>query len=284
MRGHDAAWQIETMPIKPLTDRAIDEIVEALGFAERPGTDLAGLTDVYSAWCRRVPFDNLRKLVALHFELPELPGIHPDDFFAAWLLTGAGGTCWGSNNALHALLVGLGFDARLHAASMFDGEINHGTTVVRLGDERWVVDTALHGDVPAPLGATECAVEHAGFVTTVRPDGDTWLVDHPTPDPDFLIPCRLHHEIDHAFTIEANEKTRGWSPFNDAISVGINDASGVWMLKGRTLARIDADGTTTRTLTDAEVDEWLVSVSGHSPPLVAEVRAILDFRAESADS
>jgi len=272
------------MSIKPLTANAVDEVTARLGFSDRPSVDLAGLRAVYSAWSRQIPFDNLRKLVALHFSMPELPGIHPDDFFAAWQLTGAGATCWGSNNALHALLVGLGFDAQLHAASMFDVDVNHGTTIVTIDGERWMADTALHSDVPVPLAATETSVEHAGFVTTIRPDADTWVFDSPTPDPDFRIPCRILHEIDHEFTLEANEKSRDSSPFNTAISVGINDASGVWMLKQNKLARIDATGTTTSELTDTEVDEWMIETSGHAPQLVAEVRAIVDFRAENEET
>jgi hypothetical protein len=66
--------------------------------------------------------------------------------------------------------------------------------------------------------------------------------------------------------------------------VAINDETGVWMLKGDTLVRIESSGITSTGLTDAEVDEWMIEVSGHSPQLVAEVRAILDFQADSADS
>ena len=166
---------------------------------------------------------------------------------------------------------------------MFDGDINHGTTIVHLDGERWMVDTSLHGDVPAPVRSEPTSVEHAGFVTTVRPDGDGWVFECPTPDPGFRIPCRIHDEMDHEFTLEANEKTRGWSPFNVGIMAGINDETGVWMLKDNRLARIESTGTTSTELGDAEVDEWLIEVSGHSPQLVAEVRAVLDFQAESAD-
>ncbi|MDW3221218.1 MAG: arylamine N-acetyltransferase [Acidimicrobiales bacterium] len=264
------------MAIVPLTETAIDEITERLGFASRPGADLEGLTSLYSAWCRNVPFDNLRKLVAMHFDLPQLPGIEPADFFAAWQLTGAGATCWGSNNALHALLVGLGFDAQLTAASMFDGEKNHGTTIVTIDGQRFIVDTAIHGDVPAPMVHGETAVvSYFGYETTVRCDENGWLFDHPTPDPAFRIPCRILGDLDYDATEAANEKTRGWSPFNTGIMAGINDDRGVWMLHGNGLARFDADGLSARELTDAEVDEFLIDIAGHNPQLVAEVRAIL---------
>lgn len=272
------------MPIKPLTDTAIDEVIEKLGFVERPATDVEGLTALYRAWCRQVPFDNLRKLVAMHFSLPEIPGIDPADFFAAWQITGAGSTCWGSNNAIHALLDGLGFEADLVSASMFDGEMNHGTTIVTIGGSRFVVDTAVHGDLPVEMvDGKITAVEHHGYRTVARQDDKGWLVDHSTPDPDFLLPCRILDPIDHAVTEEANEKSRGWSPFNDGIAVGINDAGGVWRLRSTSLVRFDADGITTRELSEPEVDEWLVEVSGHAPQLVAEVRAILDVQAGKVD-
>ena len=273
------------MPIKPLTSNRVDEVVELLGFAERPVPDLDGLRALYSAWCRCVPFDNLRKLVALHYEMPELPGIDPADFFAAWQFTGAGATCWGGNNAIHALLTGLGFEAELWGASMFDVDMNHGTTIVPIDGTRWVVDTAIHCDVPLPLvDGEQTSVDHAGFVVTARPDPGGWLIDIPTPDPGFLLPCRLHREIDYAITEEANEKSRGSSPFNDDVMAGINDDTGVWMLRNGTLARFDASGTTTSGLTAAEVDEWLVEIVGHSPQLVGEVRAVLAAKAETAES
>lgn len=268
------------MAIHPLTERGVDDIVERLGLAARPSPTAAGLADLYRAWCRGVPFDNLRKIVARHFDLPEMPGIDPLDFFAAWELTGAGATCWGSNNALHALLVGVGFDARLHAASMFDSEINHGTTIVHIGDQRWLVDTAVHTDAPLPLVDGEAAtVDHQGYRTTVRPDAGGWLMECPTADPAFRLPCRIHGPMTHAETETANEKSRSWSPFNDGICAEINDESGSWLLKNGTLARVDRDGVHTSELSDAEIDAFLVDVTGHAPQLVAEVRAVLEVQA-----
>ncbi len=272
------------MAIKPLTETRVDEVVELLGFAERPPVDLVGLEQIYRAWCRRIPFDNLRKLVGLHFDMPELPGIDPAEFFAAWQFTGSGSTCWGSNNAIHALLDGLGFEARLHAASMHDVEINHGTTIVTIGGDRWLVDASVHGDVPAPIRDEFTSVEHAGFATNVWPDRGGWVFDSPTADPTTRVPCRILEEMDHAFTLEANEKTRERSPFNRGIRVGINDADGVWLLDTTTLTRIDASGTTASELTDAEVDEWMIETSGHTPQMVAEVRAVLDFQAEQSQT
>jgi len=39
--------------------------------------------------------DNVRKLIHLRANDPApLPGDTPEDFFGAWLVHGAGGTCW----------------------------------------------------------------------------------------------------------------------------------------------------------------------------------------------
>ncbi|MFT5203950.1 MAG: N-hydroxyarylamine O-acetyltransferase [Candidatus Aldehydirespiratoraceae bacterium] len=276
-------WKIVPMSIKPLTPTRVAEVTELLGFSAPPPATIDGLTEVYDTWCRRVPFDNVRKLVGLHFKMPELPGIDPADFFAAWQFTGAGSTCWGSNNALHAYLLGIGFDAALISASMFDGDINHGTTVVTIEDIPWMSDTSIHGGLPVPLVEGQAAsVDYHGYVTAVRPDPAGWLIDIPTPDPSFRLPCRIHGPMDHPFTREANEKSRESSPFNNTIMAGINDDTGVWMLKDNSLARIDATGTASQALTNAEVDEFLVGTAGLSQPLVAEVRAVLDFQLEQA--
>jgi N-hydroxyarylamine O-acetyltransferase len=273
------------MTNKALTSTRVDEVVELLGFDARPDADLDGLHDVYRAWCRRIPFDNLRKLVALHFEMPEIPGIDPADFFAAWQFTGAGATCWGGNNAIHALLIGLGFDARLHAASMSDAEVNHGTTIVEIDGDRFMVDTAILTDAPVPLiPETPASVDHEGYVTRAVPDPAGWLIDCQTREPDVRFPCRIHDEMDHAASVAANEKSRTWSPFNDGIMAKINDASGTWWLKDGELTRIDRSGTTSSKLSDAEIDEFLVETTGHLPQLVAEVRGVLDFQASDPDS
>jgi len=120
-------------------------VLEALGFREAPPVDLDGLTAVYAAWCARVPFDNVRKLIALHGGASgPLPGLGADDFFDAWLTHRTGGTCWPSANALHALLDSVGFDSRRVTASMFDqGEPSHGTTIVLLDGHEHLVDSSM---------------------------------------------------------------------------------------------------------------------------------------------
>jgi N-hydroxyarylamine O-acetyltransferase len=53
----------------------LEQVLSKLGFADRPAPTLDGLQRVYAAWCRKVPFDNIRKLIHLHSHDPSpLPG------------------------------------------------------------------------------------------------------------------------------------------------------------------------------------------------------------------
>lgn len=262
------------MTARPTRSERLETLLGLLGMTDRPSIDAVGLRTTYSAWCRAIPFDNLQKLIALRADVPVLPGMKSDGFFASWEADGTGGTCWATNNALHDLLGEIGFDAALWSASMFDGPANHGTTIVTIGDQRWIVDTAIHGDVPAPLIEGETTtVTHAGYQTNVRHDDNGHIVDHPTPDPGFVIPCRILSPMEYYEAVEANERSKTWSPFNDGVMAAINDPTGVWMLKDSILTRIDESGSTTKTISASEADEFLIDIVGCSPRIVALLRS-----------
>ncbi len=264
------------MAVSDLSPQRVDEILERLGLPRRVALDVEGLTQIFRAWCRNIPFDNLQKLIALEEQATELPGLDPSAFFQAWEENGTGGTCWSSNQALQGLLTAVGFDAKPFGASMFDGEVNHGTTLVSIDGTRWMVDTATHGEWPLPLVDGEpVGRSHQGYTTSLRPDPGGWLLICPTPDPDFSIPCRLHFEMDRETVAAAYEKSRGWSPFNDKVMAQRNDESGVWILNGDSLARIEASGITRRSLTGDEAEAFLVDTLGFSNAIVERVRAIL---------
>jgi hypothetical protein len=48
----------------PLSPDLVERVLEQFGLSEHPRPDLAGLCKLYSARCRNVPFDNIRKLIA----------------------------------------------------------------------------------------------------------------------------------------------------------------------------------------------------------------------------
>jgi hypothetical protein len=79
-----------------------ERVLMKLGLSEYPTPTLDGLRALYAAWCRKVPFDNVRKLIHIHHHDPApLPGDDATDFFEAWLTYGTGGTCWAGNGALY---------------------------------------------------------------------------------------------------------------------------------------------------------------------------------------
>src|ERR671930_2797359 len=87
---HSMACKTEELSIDLL-----ERVLMKLGLSNRPAPTLDGLQTLYAAWCRKVPFDNVRKLIHLYNHDPgPLPGDDATDFFNAWLTYGTGGTCW----------------------------------------------------------------------------------------------------------------------------------------------------------------------------------------------
>ncbi len=216
-----------------------DAVLAQLGFAAVPDADVEGLTALYRAWCERVPFDNVRKLIWLAAAAkdpspPPLPGGRADDFFRAWLAHGTGGTCWPSANALHALLVACGFESRRVAASMFEtGEPSHGTTIVTVetdgGCREYLVDTSMLTNVPLLLDPTATtSIVHPVFATVAEVVPEGWRFEFPLANEVGTLPCRTlaPDAVAHPFFLERYEISRAWSPFNVHVSTRRNTPAG----------------------------------------------------------
>jgi arylamine N-acetyltransferase len=147
------------LPTEALSMDLLEQVLNRLALSDRPAPTLDGLQTLYAAWCRKVPFDNVRKLIHLHSHAPgPLPGDDPAEFLEAWLAYGTGGTCWAGNGALHAVLVSLGFEAirgmgTMHAAP--EAPPTHGTVVVTCGGSRYLVDASIMHGAPLPLHESE---------------------------------------------------------------------------------------------------------------------------------
>ena len=198
----------------------LERVLTKLGLSERPAPTLDGLQTLYAAWCRKVPFDNVRKLIHIHNHDPgPLPGDDATDFFEAWLTYGTGATCWAGNGALYTLLASLGFQASRGMATMLVAPNippNHGTVLVAYDETRYVVDASmLHSeplrlDPDMPTGVTHPAW---GVQCSTR-DGYWYIHWHPAHMLDGL-DCRLDHlHVTRETFRERHEHTRPWSPFN----------------------------------------------------------------------
>ena len=134
----------------------VEPVLEKLGLDRHPSIDVAGLSLLYGLWCRKVPFDNLRK--RLLYSGPgagPVPGHDSQDFFENWLAHGTGGTCWATSHALHDLLSELGFPTSRGAGTMLATPDmvgpNHGTAIVTLEGLQYIVDGSMLTELPLPI-------------------------------------------------------------------------------------------------------------------------------------
>jgi N-hydroxyarylamine O-acetyltransferase len=248
-----------------------DRVLERLGFAAPPAPDLEGLRALYRAWCCHIPFDNLRKLIALRTDAARpLPGGDAEDFFVSWLRHGCGGTCWPGSNALFALFHAAGFAARRIVASMGDnGAANHGSVKVAIDGRDWLVDSSLLTLIPLPLSEDLFMERGPLLAIEVEPEDGTHVVWIDTPPNPAYLCCRLLSDpTDHATYLTAYETSRERSPFNQQLYARRHRPDRVAVLRGHTRTVRNAEGTASGELTREEVRAALHDDFGYSEELI----------------
>jgi arylamine N-acetyltransferase len=237
------------LPTEALSMELLERVLSRLRLSDRPAPTLDGLQTLYAAWCRKVPFDNVRKLIHIHnHDSGPLPGDDPSEFLEAWLTYGTGGTCWAGNGALHAVLVSLGFDATrgmgtMHAAS--EAPPTHGTVLVTWEGTWYVVDASILHGAPLPLHeSTPTGVAHPVWgVHCTKRDG-TWFIRwRPLHLPEGL-DCRLQYlHVSRETFRERHEQSRAWSPFNyEVYARAIRGETVVGVVRGQRVAFDGAGG------------------------------------------
>ncbi len=263
----------------PLPSSLLQKVLTKLEIDHTASSSFEALAEVYAAWCRHVPFDNVRKLIHVKSGDPgPLPGGTAEDFFTAWLRHGTGGTCWSGSNALHALFSALGFPVERGIATMMAAPVlppNHGTVMVVMEGRRYLLDASmLHGE-PLLLDEHETtSINHPawGLTCTFR-DDERWHIDWRPLHKTDGFECRLEYTgssgPDHrAFY----DHTRGWSPFNYELNVRRNCGSRVeGNAFGRWLILSENGGVVSAELTVEERTRRLVEVIGLSEEIVAQI-------------
>lgn len=268
------------MNLAPLPGELRERVLERLGLAEPPQADSEGLHRLYDAWCRNVPFDNVRKLLHLRGGgNGPLPGGTPEDFLRSWIQYGTGGTCWTNAAALHALLTSLGFNARLGLGTMLvvpDLPPNHGTVLVQLESGRFLVDgSMLHGEPLLLEDASPTEVGHPAWGVRCDRRDDRWHVWwRPLHKVDGF-ECRLEHfNATPEEYRQRYEQTRGWSPFNYEVSARRNRGNSAAGVAFGHAVTLNPDGTIYREPVDlAERNRVLIEVVGIREELVAQLPA-----------
>ena len=259
-----------------MESKLTDRVLKKLGCAA-PKTTVAGLTDVYAAWCRGVPFDNVRKLIHVRRgDAGPLPGDTAEDFFEAWLAHGSGGTCWAGNGALQALLESLGVAAERAVATMLvapDIPPNHGSVVVTVDGERWVVDASILHAEPLPMRASQPSeISHRAWgVSAYWVDGQyriRWRNFMTVGEP---MECGFNQiGVSREEFSRRHEMTRSWSPFNFGLTLNlIRGQSRIGAAMGK-LVNLDTSGiVSARGADSADRRRFLVEEVGMSRELVA---------------
>jgi N-hydroxyarylamine O-acetyltransferase len=230
----------------------MEPILARLGFDRRPEPTLESLRTLYDRWGRRVPFDNVRKLIHVRSgDSGPLPGNTPGDFFSAWLTHGTGGTCWAASGALYAQLKSLGFQALRGISTMLvvpDLPPNHGTVLVTLGSSRYIVDASMHYGEPLLLEDGGTVISHPAWgVRAYLKDGNWHINWRPLHKVDGF-ECRFDRfGAGSAEFSQFYNQTRGWSPFNYEVTARLNCGDDVKGLAFGKAVTLHNDGSVTET-------------------------------------
>lgn len=260
------------MPTAALSKDLLTRILLKLGLPSADTASMEVLAQIYTAWCHRVPFDNVQKLIHVRggHDTP-LPGSTAQDFFHNWLDHGTGGTCWSGSNALAALLTSLGFNARREIGTMLaapDLSPNHGTVVVSIGaDEDYLVDTSILHHHPLRLhsgGIT--AIAHPAWGIQATRQQERWHLHWRPLHMTAGFVCRYepvgedHPDFEHRY-----DQTRGWSPFNYQLSARLNRGNEVIGFAFGNAVTLHEDGrVTSQPVTHRERTAFLVEEMGFS--------------------
>jgi len=254
-----------------------EHVLQKLGFSAQPEINEVGLTEIYQAWCRNVPFDNIRKrIMAKTGESLSLPGFTPADFFSHWLNYGVGGTCWASHGALFSLLDVMGFPVKMGISTMLSSQPlpgaspGHGTLIVNFGDMPLLVDATMFHNKPLRLEENDS--NHKVWGTSTHYRQDYWHINwKPLGRP--RVDCRLL-ELNAAESEfpRRHELSRDASRFNGATLIRLARLDSIiGMVKGEYVTRHANGEETFHPLTYVEQQQLLIEKFNIAEEIAMEI-------------
>jgi len=260
-----------------MNPKLVEQVLQKLGFSNRPESDLNGLSAVYGRWCRKIPFDNIQK--RLFYTGPAegpVPGYNSTDFFQKWLAYGTGGTCWANTHAMHDLLASLGFDVVRGAGTMLTSPDavgpTHGTAIVSLDDRQYLVDGSMLTERPIPIeeGVIRGTGHPAERIRVEHREGCWHVWWHSAHRPDGVW-CRIEKiDVPRAEFDQYHERTRIFSRFNSSLYVRLNQPTTTKTIAFGEKVIIKSDGQLSRTtLSDELRTRSLVEEFGIAEELAA---------------
>ncbi len=196
----------------------INEILRFLQVEQQPPS-LAFLDGLVMAYTQCVPWESAFRIAKwsatpITADCPRWP----DEFWRDAQVRGGGGTCFESNYAFFDLLQKLGFDGYLTINDMHESRGCHTAIVIRLGDERWLVDVGYPLYLPVPLLTGQTAQRQTPFhtYTAIPQPGNRYeiqrdrhpkaytftLIDRPIPDAVYRAATTADYEDDGHFLRE----------------------------------------------------------------------------------
>lgn len=224
-----------------MTTGIFADYLRRLGITGPHTPSAEGLFALQRAHLERVPYENI------DIQLGRPPGIDPE-LSARRFGAGRGGYCFHLNGGFGALLDSLGYDVTRHVGGVSEEpdarEVNgnHLTLTVRIDGEAYFVDAGL-GDGPhEPLPLREGSYEQGGFLyrlTRLEGAEQGWTL-HNTGGPFPVMNFRSAPAVMADFAQEhARLSTAPDSSFIRTLSLLRRDATGIDLLRGRVLSRID---------------------------------------------
>jgi len=256
-----------------LSKGLVNRVLGKLGFSSPPSRDVAGLQSLYQSWCFNVPFDNIRKMIALRADgIVPLPGMDASEFLENWLENGSGATCWPMANTLYEFLKALDFNAYRVKAAMRDvGVINHGTVKVNINGSEFLADASLLLNVIIPLDHNIFLHDDLVYPVESEQDGDSHLIWSLTPPSVEYFSCRINKDpVDVMLFSERYETSREQSIFNHRLYARKNFPGKLIIILGHTLYSKTAFGVERRDLTRDQLCDALKNMIGLSENLLTE--------------
>lgn len=235
--------------------------------------DRESLQRLYAAWCGKLPFDNLRKMIALRTAGNKpLPGLDAEEFFENYLANGSGATCWPMANAFYELLLSLGYNASRVAGYMLDlGILNHGSVKVTINNQEYFADAPLLLNVLLPIGQGIFIHNDPVLPVELEPQETSNLVwIKPLPGNEYFY-CRMISEpVSRSLFTEGYEASRTGSIFNQRLYARRNYPGELIVLWGNARFSKTIHGIECRELSRDELCQALHTDIGISYPLINE--------------
>jgi len=218
-----------------------DRLLQRLGLAPSLEPSVASLAEIYRAWCRAIPFDNvLRRVQLAEGNAGPLPGLRPGSFIQDYLDHGTGGPCAPAGGALEAMLRRFGFKTRMLLAALGTERglrPDHATVLVQLGDEKFLLDTVILCERPIPLppegGFREPDPLHP---VVVEREEAGWRVEYASAMTRSSAGCTvLDRELnrrEQALLYRSTQESETFRRFNSALYVRRNEPDGVSIVYG----------------------------------------------------